>query len=172
MNRPAEKEIQLNLYSLKKIFQESRSSRFNLLLIRTSQVLFSWILCHFIKVTLQILIFHIEIRDSSLMAYTCAYLNIFILALIDSLDYISFLAKLFSLRTLKLLLHYLLESSRAHEKFNFSVVLVTFATYFFFSRSIQGYTHTCMHRHKQTHTFKSMELSLRIVISEFFFFFF
>ena len=86
------------------------------------------------------------------MAYTHAYLNIFILDLIDSFDYISVLAKLFSLRTLKLLLHYLLESSRAHEKFNFSVVLVTFATYFFFSRSVQGYTHThaCTDTHKHT----------------------
>ena len=70
------------------------------------------------------------------MAYTHAYLNIFIVALIDSFDYIRFLTKLFSLRTLKMLLHYLLESSAAHEKFNFSVVLVPFQLTFFFSRSI------------------------------------
>ena len=36
------------------------------------------------------------------MAYTHAYLKIFIVALIDSFDYIRFLAKLFSLRTLKI----------------------------------------------------------------------
>ena len=44
------------------------------------------------------------------------------------------MAKLFSLISLKILLHYLLQSSTAHEKFNFSVVLVPFATYFFSHR--------------------------------------
>ena len=174
------------------------------------------------------------------MAYTHAYLKIFIVALIDSFDYIRFLAKLFSLRTLKIfssaqfsrsvvsdslrphelqhtrpphpsptpgvhsdsrpssqwchpaisssvvpffscpqsfpasqsfpmsqlfawggqstgvsalasLLHYLLESSAAHEKFNFSVVLVPFATYFFFLEVYRNtHTHACTDIQKHT----------------------
>jgi len=46
------------------------------------------------------------------------------------------------------LLHYILESSAPHEKFNFSVVLVPFATYFFF---LEVYRDTHTHMHAQTY---------------------